>query len=91
LHTAEQAANQGQWSAVLALAGDLRSAHTDYLRRAGWYASDERLNDATDRLWELTAAAETADRAAFALACCRTRAALQALAQEQDWSWGALL
>jgi hypothetical protein len=91
LHTAEQAANQGQWSTVLALAGDLRSAHTDYLRRAGWYASDERLNDATDRLWELTAAAETADRAAFALACCRTRAALQALAQEQDWSWGTLL
>ncbi len=91
LNTAERAAEQGQWADVLDLAGDLRSSHAAYLRRAGWYASDDRLNAATNSLWELTAAAEAADRAAFALACCRTRAALQALVQEQEWSWGALL
>ncbi len=91
LNTAETAADRNQWETVLTIARDLRASHTAYVRRAGWYASDDRLNTATHSLWELTAAAETADPAAFAVACCRTRAALQALAQEQEWSWGALL
>lgn len=91
LNTAERAADQNQWETVFTLAGELQATHAAYLRRAGWYASDDRLNAATNSLWELTAAAEAADRAAFALACWRTRAALQALTQEQEWSLGALL
>lgn len=91
LETAQEAAAQGQWDVVRRTVQTLRSSHEVYLRRAGWYASDDRLSDAGHSLQALMTAAETTDYAVFAAACCHASAAVQVIAQEQQWTWGALL
>lgn len=91
LQLISQASQAGQWDAVRPLTDRMVRRHSDYQRRAGWYASDNELHAVQDALAALSVSAEAGDALAVSSACAHVRSALDALAQGQAFTWDALL
>ncbi len=86
-----QASEAGQWDTVRPLTDRMIRRHSDYQRRAGWYASDNELHAVQDTLAALSVSAEARNAPGILSACAHVRTALDALAQGQAFTWDALL
>jgi hypothetical protein len=86
-----QASDAGEWDTARRIADALQRDHAAYQRCAGWYASDNVLYAVQDVLGALSVHAAHADKPGLALTCAHAHTVLQTLAQEQAFSWEAIL